>query len=232
VGRLRGGGKRPGSAAGLAAGPSDGRAKTRVQRLLLLGSDARTALEETTIPKTERLRPVLQRFREMMGMQDDGSFDDNVAQYFLRNLINTADVSVLNLMLAEIEAATQKEVFYYHKAMTYALVADYKAIELACDEFQKMRSVQVPVMAYIYAHLAMTSDNGQHNNNAVKNLIIERKKVIEKQAEPHQGHEMNQKFVAMARDQLLAEARQQLIAEARQQLIAETQATNNDAMQL
>ena len=238
--RLRGGGTRPGSAAGLAAGPSDGRAKTRVQRLLLLGSDARTALEDATVPKTERLQPVLQRFREMMGMQDDGSFDDNVAQYFLRNLINTADVSVLNLMLAEIDAVTQKEVFYFHKAMTYALVADYKAIELACDEFQKVKSVQVAVMAYIYAHLAMTSDNGQHNNTAVKNMIIERKREIEKQAEPRQGHEMNQKFVAMARDQLLAEARQQLIAEARQQLIAEarqqliaeTQATNNDEMQL
>ena len=115
------------------------------------------------------------------------------------------------------------------------MVADYKAIELARDEFQKLKSVQVAVVAYIYAQLAMTSDNGQHNNTAVKIMIIERKRVIEKQAEPHQA-----KLVAMARDQLLAEARQQLIAEARQQLIAEarqqliaeTQATNNDEMQL
>ncbi|MFM7981403.1 MAG: hypothetical protein ACKPKO_19015 [Candidatus Fonsibacter sp.] len=75
-------------------------------------------------------------FKDMMGMQDDGNFDDNVAPNFLRNLINTADVPVLNLMLADIDTVTQKEVLYFHQAMTYALVADFKTMELACDEFQ------------------------------------------------------------------------------------------------
>ena len=114
--------------------------------------------------------------------------------------------------------------------MTYALVADYKAIELAGDEFQKLKSVQMAVMSYLYAHLAMTSDNGQHDNAAVKNMIIQRKKAIEKQVDArrqnqqqqqHQEHQMHARFVAMARDQLLVEAREQVLAEAREQLVAE-----------
>ncbi|MFM7980398.1 MAG: hypothetical protein ACKPKO_13880, partial [Candidatus Fonsibacter sp.] len=78
---------------------------------------------------------MLQRFKDMMGMHGDGNFDDNVASKYLKNFIDTVDVPVLNLMLAEIETVTQKDAIYVQKAITYALVPDYKAIELACDEF-------------------------------------------------------------------------------------------------
>ncbi|MFM7979763.1 MAG: hypothetical protein ACKPKO_10645, partial [Candidatus Fonsibacter sp.] len=78
-----------------------------------------------------------------------------------------------------------------------------------------------------------------HNNTAVRNMIIERNKAIDKQNDMLNEHQINTKFVTMARDQLLAEAREQLIAEARQQLLAEareqlaaeTTAANLDKMQ-
>ena len=233
--RGHGSGKRPASSAGKAAGPGEGRAKTRAQRLLLLGSEARTALDEANIPETLYLRPVLQSFKDMMGMQPDGSFDDDVAPQFLKNIISTADITVLNRIFAELDAVTNKEVCYFHKAMTYALVADYKAIELAYDEFQKLKTVQTTVMSYLYANLAMSSDNGQHDNNAVKNMIIERKKGMEKQAEVQRQQQEQQqqhaRFVTMARDQLLAEAREQLLAEAREQILAEAKAANPNMMQ-
>ncbi|MFM7980561.1 MAG: hypothetical protein ACKPKO_14710 [Candidatus Fonsibacter sp.] len=164
---------------------------------------------------------MLQQFKDMVGMNDNGNFDVNVASNYLNNFIETTDAPSLNLMLAEIDTVTENNVIYFHKAITYALVPEYKAIELACGEFQKIKSVQATVIAYIYAHLAMASDNGQHNNTAVRNMIIERKKAFDKQNEMLKEHQISTKFVTMARDQLLAEAREQLIAEARQQLLAE-----------
>ena len=61
--------------------------------MLSLGSEARTALEEANIPETLHLWPVLQMFKLMIGMQPDGSFDDDVAPQFLKNIINTADIT-------------------------------------------------------------------------------------------------------------------------------------------
>ena len=80
--------------------------------------------------------------------------------------------------------------------------------------------------------------NGQHDNTAVNNMIIDRKKGMEKQAEAQRQHQQQQqqeqllhaRFATMARDQLFAEAREQVLAEAREQVLAEARVANPNMM--
>jgi hypothetical protein len=174
---LGGGGKRAGSRQ--AAG-NTGKAKDRKQRLLLLADEAQTAALEMKEPKTPELKPFYNKIKEMMGLKADGSFDEAVPQNYLKQEIeNSTDLSFLKRVASELEAVPYKDVGYFHKAVIISLVENYKNMEMSWEEFDNLKKTQLAVMSYVYACMAMVSDNGNHDNTVMKTLVSNRRKEIE-----------------------------------------------------
>ena len=175
-------GKRGASTGAASRASSAGaKAKDRSQRLLLLADDAKKALLEAKEPTTEKLKDMLLHFKEMMGMQEDSSFDEAIPANYIKEYIRCTDKTEdLEKILLELEAVEGKDAYLFGKAVTFAIVDDYKMAETEFLEFQALRTVQLNVMSYIYAAAAMVSDNGTHDNAMVKKLIMARKAEIDK----------------------------------------------------
>ena len=77
------------------------------------------------------------------------------------------------------EAVPRKDMVCYHKAVIVCLAENCKNMEMSWEEFDNLKKAQLSVMSYLYACMAMVSDNGNHDNTVMKTLVSNRRKEIE-----------------------------------------------------